>query len=171
MNPNKLLIFSFFHHGEGRAVAAALEDASYAIEDLVFDLANLRAGPRFSGDESPFSGRLGALCQTIYQRADFDDYLTMGAPTEYGAGAAEIVRSIIEHDTPRAKLLTDAIRLGDLERALIEWRSVLRHIAHAPDYDWDRWRALQRAARHYIEQSPSPTVAALPPLTGAQRRR
>ena len=165
------IIFSFFHHGEGLAVAAALEDASYAIEDLVFDLANLRAGPRFSGDESPFSGRLGALCQTIYQRADFDDYLTMGVPTEYGAGAAEIVRSIIEHDTPRAKLLTDAIRLGDLERALIEWRSVLRHIAHAPDYDWDRWRALQRAARHYIEQSPSPTVAALPPLTGAQRRR
>jgi hypothetical protein len=39
------IIFSFFHHGEGLAVAAALEDENYAIEDLVFDLANLRAGP------------------------------------------------------------------------------------------------------------------------------
>jgi hypothetical protein len=39
------IIFSYFHHGEGLAVAAALEDAEYPIDELVFDLANLRAGP------------------------------------------------------------------------------------------------------------------------------
>ena len=164
-------IFSFFHHGEGLAVAAALEDPTYPIADLVFDLANLRAGPRFSGDESPFSGRLGALCQTVYQRADFEDYLTMGVPTEYGAGASELVRELVEHDTPRAKLLTDSVRAGDIERALIEWRSVLRHITLAPDYDWDRWRALRHAAALHVESSVSPTTGSLPPLTGAQRRR
>ena len=32
------ILFSFFPHGEGLAVAAALEDESYPIEDLVFDL-------------------------------------------------------------------------------------------------------------------------------------
>jgi superfamily II DNA/RNA helicase len=164
-------IFSFFHHGEGLAIAAALEDESYPIEDLIFDLANLRAGPRFSGDESPFSGRLGALCQRVYQRADFDDYLTMGVPTEYGACASELVRDIIQNDAPRAKLQTEAVRQGDIERALIEWRSVLRHIALAPDYDWSRWRALRSAAAKFVDATDSQTIASLPPLTGAQRRR
>jgi hypothetical protein len=37
--------------------------------------------------------------------------------------------------------------LGDLERALVEWRSLLRHIVLAPDYDWERWRALKAAAQ------------------------
>ena len=55
------ILFSFFHNGEGLAVAAALEDEGYPIEDLVFDLGNLRAGPRFAEDESPLGGRLGAL--------------------------------------------------------------------------------------------------------------
>lgn len=44
-------IFSFFSKGEGLAIAAALEDASYAIEDISFDIANLRAGRRFALSE------------------------------------------------------------------------------------------------------------------------
>jgi superfamily II DNA/RNA helicase len=163
------VIFSFFHHGEGLAVAAALEDASYPIEELVFDLANLRAGPRFAGDEPVFGGRLGALCQRTYDRTDWPGYLEMGVPPDYGAGASEVVREIIEHDTPRAKLLTETLRLGDLERAVIEWRSLLRHIIWAPAHDLPRWQQLKAAATRFIDATSSPTAATFPPLTAAQR--
>ncbi len=165
------ILFSFFHHGEGLAVAAALEDAGYAIDILIFDLANLRAGPRFAGDDSPFAGRLGALCSKTYDRADLEGYLTMGVPVEYGAGAAEIVREIIGHGTPPAKLQTETLRTGDIERALIEWRSVLRHIALAPDFEWDPWRELRREASAHIESNSTARLPELPPLTAAQRRK
>jgi hypothetical protein len=165
------IVFSFFHHGEGLAIAAALEDSAYAVEDLIFDLANLRAGPRFSGDDSPWGGRLGAHCQKVCERADLPGYLTMGVPVEYGAGAAEVAREIVEHRTPIPKLLTEVLRAGDIERALIEWRSVLRHIARAPDYAWDRWRELKQAAARRIEIEASTALPVLPPLTAAQRKR
>ena len=165
------IIFSFFHHGEGLAVAAALEDESYAIDDLIFDLANLRAGPRFSEDDSPFGGRLGAVCQKAYERADLPGYLEMGVPTDYGAGASEVIRDIVQHATPRQKLVTESVRQGDLERALVEWRSLLRHIAWAPDYDWERWRDLKLAAARFVDATTSPTLIDLPALTVAQQRR
>ncbi len=165
------IVFSFFHHGEGLAVAAALEDSSYAIGDLLFDLANLRAGPRFAGDDPPLGGRLGALCQRLYERADLPGYVEMGVPLDYGAGASEAVREMVEHGTPRQKLLTESLRAGDLERALIEWRSLLRHIVWAPDYDWPRWRELKAAAARFIDTTASPALAELPPLTALQRER
>jgi hypothetical protein len=164
-------IVSFFQHGEGLAIAAALEDADYPIADLIFHLANLRAGPRFAGDDPPHAGRLGALCQRCYERADFPGYLEMGVPPAYGAGAAEVVQAVIEFRTPRAKLLTDWLRPGDIERALIEWRSLLRHIANAPDYDWPRWRELRAAAGRSLGSTESPTGSVLPDLLPAQRRR
>jgi hypothetical protein len=156
------ILFSFFHHGEGLAVAAALEDETYPIEDLVFDLANLRAGPRFAGDDSPYGGRLGALCQRVYERADLPGYLDMGVPLDYGAGASEVVREIVEHGSSRSRLLTESLRQGDIERALIEWRSLLRHVTWAPDYDLERWRALKMAAEAMLEKSMSPTTVARP---------
>ena len=165
------ILFSFFHNGEGLAVAAALEDQSYAIEELVFDVANLRAGPRFAEDESPLGGRLGALCQQTYDRADLPGYLEMGVPPQYGAGASEAIREIIVHGVPRAKLLTETLRQGDIERAIIEWRSLLRHIVSAPEYDLARWRELKDAARSYIEATVSPAMLDLPPLTASQQRR
>jgi superfamily II DNA/RNA helicase len=153
------VLFSFFNNGEGLAVAAALEDASYEVADLLFDLANLRAGHRFAEDESPFGGRLGALCQQVYERADHPGYLEMGVPVNYGAGASEVVREIIEHGSSRQKLLTESLRPGDIERALVEWRSLVRHIALAPDYPHDRWTALKAACAKYVE-----TAAAIPQL-------
>ncbi len=165
------IVFSFFHHGEGLAIAAALEDDRYAIPDLIFDLANLRAGPRFAGEDSPLGGRLGALCQRIYERADVPGYLEMGVPLTYGDGASEVVREIVQHGTARQKLLTESLRPGDLERGVIEWRSLLRHIVWAPAYEWPRWHALKAAAAQHIEDTPSPTLLALPPLTAAQQRR
>jgi len=164
-------VFSFFHHGEGFAVAAALEDESYAIPEIIFDLANLRAGPRFAGDDSPLGGRLGALCQRLYERADVSGYLEMGVPLTYGDGAGEVIREIVEHGADRQKLLSESLRLGDIERAVIEWRSLLRHIVWAPDYDWARWRELKAAAAQHIQDTPSPALVPLPPLTAAQQRR
>jgi hypothetical protein len=164
------ILFSFFHHGEGLAIAAALEDPAYKVGDLIFDLANLRAGPRFAGDDSPFAGRLGVLCSKATGRADLDGYLSMGVPVEYGAGAAEVVLEIIQHGTPLTKLQTDTLRTGDIERALIEWRSILRHIALAPDFEWDRWRELQRAASSHIDSNAPARPPELPALTAAQRR-
>jgi len=145
------ILFSFFHHGEGLAIAAALEDESYPIEELVFDLANLRAGPRFAGDDSPYGGRLGALCQRVYDRADLPGYLDMGVPLDYGAGASEVVREIVEQGASRTRLLTESLRQGDIERALIEWRSLLRHITWAPTYGLPRWEALKCAAEKRLD--------------------
>jgi hypothetical protein len=149
------IIFSYFHHGEGLAIAAALEDEIYPIADLVFDLANLRAGPRFAGEDSPFGGRLGLRSQQAYDRADYTGYLMMGVPVDYGAGASETIRAYIEQSVPRSKLLSENLRAGDFERAIIEWRSLLRHIVWAPDCDWQRWRELKDAAASMVDRTDS----------------
>ena len=140
------IVFGFFQGGEGLAIAAALEDETYPIEDLVFDLANIRAGPRFAGDDAPLGGHLGALCQRVYERADHPGYLEMGVPIHYGSGASEVIREVITNPTGRYKITSESLRHGDVERALMEWRSLVRHIAGAPDLEWDRWRALKAAA-------------------------
>jgi hypothetical protein len=67
-------------------------------------------------------------------------------PAEYGAGASEVVRELIENRTPVARLVSERLRAGDIERALLEWRSLLRHIVYAPAHVWSRWGALQTAA-------------------------
>lgn len=166
------VIFGWFHHGEGLAIAAALEQEEYAIDDLIFDLANLRAGHRFAGEtENPYGGRLGNLCQRVYGRADYPGYLEMGAPVDYGDGASEAVAELTRRPADRRRLLTDSLRLGDLERALTEWRSLLSHTAAAPDYEWDRWRELQAAARRLVTSGGGPALPVFPPLSPAQQRR
>lgn len=140
------IIFSFFQHGEGLAVAAALEDAAYNIDDLIFDIADLRGGPRFSEEDGQTPGRLAMVCQRTYKSADYEGYLRFGVPSEYGAGASEAIRAIVEQARPKQHLLNDTLRMGDIERALLEWRSLLRHIAHAPAYNWDRWERLRQTA-------------------------
>ena len=165
------IVFSFFQAGEGLAVAAALEDETYPIADLVFDIANIRAGPRFAGEDAPLGGRLGILCQQVYARADYPGYLEMGTPAHYGAGASEVMRELCDNPSARSRLTNESLKLGDIERALMEWRSLLRHIVAAPDLEWDRWRELQSAAAHYIENTKSPTVLDFPPLLASQQRR
>jgi hypothetical protein len=153
------MIFSFFHGGEGLAVAAALEDETYPIDELVFDLANIRAGPRFAGEDAPMGGRLGILCQRIYGRADYPGYLTMGVPVHYGAGASEVVRALVADPRSRHKLTNELLRHGDIERALVEWRSMLRHIVIAPAYPLSRWTELKAAAKELADKTASPTSA------------
>jgi superfamily II DNA/RNA helicase len=165
------VLFSFFNQGEGLAIAAALERPDYAVEDLVFDLANLRAGHRFALDESQFGGRLGMVCQQTFQRADFAGYLEMGIPPAYGAGAAEVVRDVVENQTPRHKLVNELLRHGDIERALTEWRSLLRQIVDAPDLDWERWQDLKRMSERFLNSTRSAALTPLPMLLPAQMKR
>jgi hypothetical protein len=165
------IIFSFFHGGEGLAIAAALEDETYPISDLVFDLANVRAGPRFSGEDAPMGGRLGILCQRVYSRADYPGYLTMGVPMQYGAGASEVVRELVADPRSKHKLIGDLLRHGDIERALVEWRSLLRRIVTAPPYPLPRWNELKTAAGELLEKTVSPTVIDLAGLVPVQQRR
>ena len=153
------MIFSFFHGGEGLAVAVALEDETYPIDELVFDLANIRAGPRFAGEDAPMGGRLGILCQRVYRRADYPGYLTMGVPVQYGAGASEVVRALVADPRSKHKLTNELLRHGDIERALVEWRSILRHIVLAPAYPLSRWTELKAAAEELIDKTASPTSA------------
>jgi hypothetical protein len=151
------MIFSFFHGGEGLAVAAALEDETYPIDEVIFDLANIRAGPRFAGEDSPMGGRLGILCQRVYSRADYPGYLNMGVPMQYGAGASEVVRAVVTDPRSKHKLTSELLRHGDIERALVEWRSILRHILLAPPYPLSRWTELKRAAKELLDKTVSPT--------------
>ena len=153
------MIFSFFHGGEGLAVAVALEDEAYPIDEVVFDLANIRAGPRFAGEDAPLGGRLGILCQRVYRRADYPGYLTMGVPVQYGAGASEVVRALVADPRSKHRLTNELLRHGDIERALVEWRSILRHIVLAPAYPLSRWTELKAAAEELVDKTASPTSA------------
>ncbi len=153
------MIFSFFHGGEGLAAAVALEDETYPIEELVFDLANIRAGPRFAGEDALMGGRLGILCQRIYGRADYPGYLSMGVPVHYGAGASEVVRALVADPRSKHKLTSELLRHGDIERALVEWRSILRHVVLAPAYPLSRWTELKAAAQELVDKTSSPTSA------------
>jgi hypothetical protein len=67
--------------------------------------------------------------------------------------------------------VTDLLGPGDIDRVIIEWRSLLRQIAHAPEVDWGRWRALQAMARTILNETESPTLTELPPLAYNQTKR
>jgi len=152
-------IMSFFQNGEGLAVAAALEDETYPIEELVFHLANIRAGYRFGGDtmaEGP-SQRLGATCRRTYGPVDYAGYLTLGLPPGFGEGAAEVIEARL-HGTRRREVLED-LGEGDIERGLLEWLSLLRHIRNAPDADVPRWKELKAAARELLNRHGRDTSA------------
>lgn len=165
------IIFSFFNRGEGLPIAAALEDESYPVRDLIFDVANLRAGHRFSADgENVSGGRLGWLCGRAYGRAEYPGYLENGVPPDYGEGVSDIVRELQRDPAQTYRYVTEMIRPGDLERALTEWRSLVRQIAAAPDYPWDRWRDFVLAARAIVHPLPASVAMAFPPLSAAQRR-
>ncbi len=141
-------IFSFFNGGEGYAVVAAIEDESYDIEDLVFDLANLRAGGRFqlSQNKSGSSSRLADCCRLLFLSANVKGALKSGIPITYGAGASEIIREI-HFGAQMLRFESDLILRGDVERAYLEWKSMLRHISSLPELDNARWLKLQEKCR------------------------
>jgi hypothetical protein len=122
-------------------------------------------------DETYAHGRLGAVCQTVYQRGEYPGYLELGLPIGYGPGGSEVVRDVVAHQVPRHRLVSESVRHGDIERALTEWRSLLRQITQAPAYDWDRWLQLREMAARYVHSTRSPARDPLPALAPAQSQR
>jgi len=162
---------SFFSQGDGLAIAAGLEDERYPLEEFVYDLANLDAGFRFCGDENRFGGRLAIVCHEQFGLQSIQGYLENGLPPKYGAGAEQIVQSVHKNPLNKQGWVTDLVGVGDIDRVIIEWRSLLRQIAHAPDLDWQRWRDLQAMAKTMLNETESPTLTELPPLAYNQTRR
>ena len=79
----------------------------------------------------------------------------------------------LTRNNPLAKQIwiTDPLGPGNIDRVIIEWRSLFRQIAHAPDLEWPRWRALQAMAKITLNETESPTLTDLPPLEFHQTRR
>ncbi len=162
---------SFFAAGDGLAIAAALEDETYPIRDLLYDLANLDAGFRFCGDENRWGGRLATICQEKYGLQSIPGYLENGVTAKYGCGAEQVVSAVHKNPSTKHVWVTDLLGAGDIDRIIIEWRSLLRRISHAPDLEWPRWRELQAASKATLNETESPTVIDLPPLEYHQTKR
>ncbi|MBL9133920.1 MAG: DEAD/DEAH box helicase [Verrucomicrobiaceae bacterium] len=166
-------IFSFFQHGEGLAVVAALEDESYPADELVHHMANLRSGSKFDLPLDCGSERLAAACRGTYGFVNHHGYLENGLPIDYGEGAAELLDAMLHPERPGAADLKAGIAEGDISRAYVEWLSLLRHISHAPDHPWKRWIALKDAAKavlkHHTKTLRHFFHLDLPPLTNKQK--
>lgn len=164
-------VVSFFQQGDGLAIAAALEDERYPLDELIYDIANLDAGFRFCGDENRYAGRLAIACHEKFQLQSFPGYLENGLPPKYGYGAEAVVQSVHKNPMNKHTWITELLGAGDIDRAIIEWRSLLRQIAHAPELDWPRWRAFQAMAKGILNETESPTLTDLPKLEYHQTRR
>jgi hypothetical protein len=168
-------VFSFFQGGEGLAIAAALEDPSYPVEELACHIANLRGGHRFGESKAGSAGgseRLASACIQTYGAAQYEGYLEMGIPTGYGEGVCEVLQEIMQHPGRRRALSEEALGDGDFERAFVEWHSLLRQARNAPDVEWDRWRQFQSACAAEMEKhSQLLPVRDLPPVPAAQISR
>jgi hypothetical protein len=164
-------VVSFFSQGDGLAIAAALEDETYPLEELVYDLSNLDAGFRFCGDDNRWGGRLALVCHEKFGLQSVPGYLENGVPPKYGAGAEQVVASVHKNPLNKHGWVTDLVGPGDIDRVIIEWRSLLRQISHAPDLEWPRWRALQAMAKGILNETESPTMTDLPPLEYQQTKR
>jgi hypothetical protein len=164
-------IVSFFHSGDGLAVAAALEDESLPIDELAYELANLHAGFRFAKGDARWDGRIAMACQRTFGTQTFTGYLDNGVPPEYGAGAEEIAADVHKDPLGKNGWVTEFLGIGDIDRMIIEWRSVLRQVAHAPDLEWPRWQKLKERAREILRETDSPTITELPPLDFTQTKR
>jgi hypothetical protein len=80
-----------------------------------------------------------------------------------------VVRALVADPRSKHKLTNELLRHGDIERALVEWRSILRHVVLAPAYPWSRWTELKRAAGELIEKTVSPNMVDLAGLLPVQQ--
>jgi len=164
-------IVSYFSHGDGLALAAALEDERYKLDELIYDLANLDAGYRFCGEENRWGGRLAMVCQQAYGIQSIPGYLENGVPPKYGSGAEQIVAAVHKNPLNKHGWVNEFLGAGDIDRIIIEWRSFLQQISHAPPLDWARWTALQAMAQAILLETESPTLIDLPALEFQQTKR
>ena len=163
------VIFSCFHGGEGLAIAAALEDESYPLDELVWHLANLRGGYQFhDATESCGSERLAFVCLEAYGAANYEGYLEAGLPAGYGEGTAEIIEGWLHPSRSKAEPAAH-LGEGDIERAFTEWLSLLRQIIRAPEIEWDRWERLRNVCRAELKDREKLLPGRdLPPVPTAQ---
>ncbi|MBI3878125.1 MAG: DEAD/DEAH box helicase, partial [Verrucomicrobia bacterium] len=164
-------IVSFLHGTGGLAIAAALEDARYPLDELIYDLANLDAGFRFCREEDRWEGRLLVACRQAFGFQNIPGYLENGGPPKYGAGAEAVVASVHKNPLNKQGWATEFLGEGDIDRVIIEWRSLLRQITHSPPLEWPRWSALQAMAKTILRETESPTLTELPPLEYHQTKR
>jgi hypothetical protein len=164
-------VVSYFSQGDGLAVAAALGDPRYPLDELIYDLANLDAGFRFCHEEDRWGGRLAVACHEIFGWHTIPGYLENGVPPKYGSGAEKVVAAAHKNPGSKHAWAGEMLGPGDIDRVIIEWRSLLRQIAHAPALEWERWQQLQTMAREILNETESPTVTDLPPLQYDQTRR
>ena len=152
-------IASLFQQGEGLAVAAALEDQAYDAHALAWDLAELRAGERVAS-AGRNSSRLGACCRLTYKSLTAEGYLREGLPVGFGEGCAEALKGFALHGKiPPVDADGQGPGQGDLERAVLEWRSTLQLIAHGPVHPSHRWQQLRAAAQDVLGRIVGPTPA------------
>jgi superfamily II DNA/RNA helicase len=178
-------IVSFFLGPEGLALAAALEDRRYPLDDLLFDCANLFAGDRFSGTNPRRIGRLADACTRAFRRISIDGWLHEGVPVQYGSGASESVRALVAEGARVRDVIVEieSAGRGDFDRLLTEWRSLLRQVAGAgpllgdgapmtgrDHFIAERWDEFRTLARHWLNESRTESLPDLPPLTADQRR-
>jgi len=163
-------IAASFLGAEGLALAAALENKDYSVQDLVFDCANLFAGDRFAGSEPRWAGRLAESCRRAYGRFSIEGYLAWGVPVNYGNGGSDIVQQVLNRNRRKSQISGLLAGVGDIDRLLTEWRSFLRQISEAPDLDQPRWQEFQREAREWLKQRDKPVPFDLPQLTPAQKQ-
>ncbi|MDP3070661.1 MAG: DEAD/DEAH box helicase [Opitutaceae bacterium] len=176
---------SFFLGPEGLALAAALEDRRYPIDDVLFDAANLYGGERFCGTNPRWLGRLAEVCARAYRRLTIEGWLQEGVPLHYGSGAGEAVRALVAEGARTREVLAEieTAGRGDLDRLLTEWRSLLKQVAAAgpllgdgapmtgrDHFIAERWDELRTLARHWLGESRPDALPTLPPLTADQRR-
>ncbi|NBN94699.1 MAG: DEAD/DEAH box helicase [Verrucomicrobia bacterium] len=152
-------IASLFQHGEGLAVAAALEDHAYDAHAIAWDLAELRAGERVAS-AGRNSSRLGACCRLAYKSLTAEGYLREGLPAGFGEGCAEALKGFALHGkiTP-VDAEGHGPGQGDLERAVLEWRSTLQLIAHGPAHPSPRWQELRTAAQDVLGRILGPSAS------------
>jgi superfamily II DNA/RNA helicase len=152
-------IASLFQHGEGLAVAAALEDQAYDAHAIAWDLAELRAGERVAS-AGRNSSRLGACCRLAYKSLTAEGYLREGLPAGFGEGCAEALKGFALHGKiPPADAEGHGPGQGDLERAVLEWRSTLQLIAHGPAHPSPRWQELRTAAQDVLGRILGPSAS------------
>jgi hypothetical protein len=110
-------------------------------------------------------------CHDAYGFQNIAGYLENGIPTQYGFGAESIVMDVHSNGLNKYKWVTDFLGAGDIDRIIIEWRSLLRQTLHSPALEWERWVHFKELARKILDETESPTLKDLPPLEYEQKQR
>ena len=108
------------------------------------------------------------LCRQTYGFQDCPGYLRSGLPLEYGEGGVDFIRE----RTFSVSEDSEDLGAGDVERLMIEWKSLLDMIIHGPDLGIPRWSELQTIAQKLNgSKGQKDQLPELPELPARQRKR